>query len=436
MNYKIILILLIPFINSIAQEKLSLRNAIETALKNNFSINIAANQLEIADNNLTIGNAGFLPNLDADASYTQSITNSRQKFFDGRTVERDGAKSSNINAAIMLRWTIFDGLKMFASLDRLKELRKSGEDNFKLVIEKNINEISSTYFDVVRQERVLGVIRKNIQLSEERVDIAQSKLEVGSGSKFELLQAQVDLNEDKAALLREDLNLSDKKVKLNRLLGRDVNFEFEPVDSIIIADVLSFEDLKNQVYENNADIIIAGRNKNIAEIDLRNFYGDWLPRISVEVGYNFLRSTSEAGFIESNRNHGLNYGLRASFNLFNGLNTRRQIENAKINIEINKLYYEQTVRLVEEDLLNAYKKYENNLQRIKLEEENFKAAEENVDIAVERLKLGTITPLEFRETQRRLLDAQSRLVAAKFDAKSAEVELLMLSGNLLKNVRN
>lgn len=436
MNYKIILILLIPFINSIAQEKLSLRNAIETALKNNFSINIAANQLEIADNNLTIGNAGFLPNLDADVSYTQSITNSRQKFFDGRTVERDGAKSSNINAAIMLRWTIFDGLKMFASLDRLKELRKSGEDNFKLVIEKNINEISSTYFDVVRQERVLGVIRKNIQLSEERVDIAQSKLEVGSGSKFELLQAQVDLNEDKAALLREELNLSDKKVKLNRLLGRDVNFEFEPVDSIIIADVLSFEDLKNQVYENNADIIIAGRNKNIAEIDLRNFYGDWLPRISVEVGYNFLRSTSEAGFIESNRNHGLNYGLRASFNLFNGLNTRRQIENVKINIEINKLYYEQTVRLVEEDLLNAYKKYENNLQRIKLEEENFKAAEENVDIAVERLKLGTITPLEFRETQRRLLDAQSRLVAAKFDAKSAEVELLMLSGNLLKNVRN
>src|SRR5690606_3046758 len=127
---------------------------------------VARNEAEIADNNANIGNAGFLPFLDANGSYSKSINNTRQEFFDGRNVERDGAESSNLSLGVSLNWTIFDGLRMFASLDRLKALRETGELNFRLEVENNISEIISTYYNIVRLEEVLEVIRSEEHTSE------------------------------------------------------------------------------------------------------------------------------------------------------------------------------------------------------------------------------------------------------------------------------
>ena len=110
MNSKIILFLVITFMFpelSFSQEVLTLEEAIKIALRNNFSINIARNEAEIANNNFTIGHAGMLPGLDANGSYSESINNTTQEFFDGRRSERNDAESSTLTAGISLNWTIY-----------------------------------------------------------------------------------------------------------------------------------------------------------------------------------------------------------------------------------------------------------------------------------------------------------------------------------------
>jgi len=229
MNSKIILFLFFTTSISFPQELLTPEEAIKIALQNNYSISIARNESEIAANNSDIGNAGFLPNLEATGSYSKSINNTKQEFFSGEQIERDGAKSSTLTAGISLNWTIFDGLRMFASLDRLKALNKTGELNFKFEVENNITDITTTYYNIVRLKEVLEVIQTNILISEERVKIAEDKLEVGSGSRFDLRQAQVNLNEDKSSFLREQLNLSQAKILLNSLLGIETNNNFNVI---------------------------------------------------------------------------------------------------------------------------------------------------------------------------------------------------------------
>lgn len=417
---------------SFSQETLILQDAIEITLLNNFSINIARNESKIAENNSTVGNAGFLPSLDATGTYVKSRSDTKQEYFDGRTIDRTGAESSNLTAGFNLNWTVFDGFKMFANLNMFKELRRIGEANFKSEVENNVAEITKTYYNLIREKQVLDVLKETITISEERVRIAQSKKDVGSGSKFDLRQAQVDLNEDRSNLLKEELAYEQLKVSLNQLMGRDVSSAFSVSDTIIVDKNLDLEELKNLTLERNTSLNIAKKNLNLSEINLTLARSELYPRISLTGGYNYTNSESAAGFIKSNKNYSLSYGVIASFNLFDGLNTRREIENAEINIESSRLSFDQIKTSVEANLLNTYKKYLNSLQLVQLEEENLLVAEESVDIALEKLKLGNITPLEFRETQRKLIDAKSRLVSAQFDAKSAETELLRLSGQIIK----
>ena len=415
-----------------SQELLTLEKAIEITLNNNFSINIARNESEIAGNNSTIGNAGFLPTIDASGSYIKSSNDTKQEYFDGRTIDRTGAKSTNITAGVNLSWTIFDGLQMFGNLDALKELNKIGRANFKAEVENNIADVTETYYNLIREKQVLDVLKETITISEERVRIAKSKKDVGTGSKFDLRQAQVDLNEDRSNLLKEELTYEQLKVFLNQLMGRNVGSDFNVSDTIMVNRNLNLDELKNLTLDRNTSLDIAQKNLNLSEINLGLARSEWFPTISMIGGYNYTNSESAAGFVKSNKNYSLSYGLSASFNLFNGLNTSRKIENAKIDLENNRLKFSQIKIDVEANLLNTFKKYLSSLQLVQLEEENLLVAQESVDIALEKLKLGNITPLEFRETQRKLIDAKSRLVAAQFDAKTAETELLKISGQLIQ----
>ncbi len=416
------------------QENLSLEEAVKIALQNNYSINIARNEKEISNNNLSLGNAGFLPSLDAEGSYQKSINNTTQEYLTGQKINSSNAKSNSLSGDITLNWTIFNGFGMFASLNQLKELKKQGETNFKIVVENTLSNIITTYFDIVRQKQVLAVLERSINISEERVRIAQDKKQLGSGSKFDLLQAQVDLNEDRSSFLNEELTLSQDKVLLNRLLGRNVNYGFSINDSVIsINQNLSLEELTSQAGNKNSSLILAKQNKNLADLNLQLARTNWYPEISLFAGYDYLHSESEAGFVKSNTNKSVNYGINASLNIFNGLNTSRNIENAEVSIKNSELSYEETKKIVDADLQNAFNAYKSSLTLVNLETENLKAAEENSNIAVERLRLGSIAPLDFRETQRKLIDAKSRLVGAQFEAKKAETQLLLLSGQLIKS---
>ncbi|PJB01993.1 MAG: hypothetical protein CO127_01085 [Ignavibacteria bacterium CG_4_9_14_3_um_filter_36_18] len=184
--------------------------------------------------------------------------------------------------------------------------------------------------------------------------------------------------------------------------------------------------------EKNSELLIARQNKTLADVNLRLMRSDWFPDINLTAGYSYTKSEAEAGFLKSNLTNGFNYGVAASWNIFDGLNTSRAIQNANISIEINETALNQAEENVKADILTAYKRYENSLILIEIETENLESVSENVDIALERLRLGTLTPLEFRETQKRLLESQSRLLQAQYEAKLAETDLLRISGQLIR----
>lgn len=428
--FRSLLLFLFCIVKINAQEVLTIEDAMKIALQNNFDIKIASNNLDINKVNATTGNAGMLPRVTATLVDTNSIQNSSQTRQDGTTTSLDNAKNNSLNYGIGLDWTIFDGFKMFARLDQLKELQKLGEAELKRTMILKISAVNAVYFDLVQQQQQLAALDTTIVISTQRLILAQNRFAIGKSSKLEVLNAQVDLNTDKVTLLRQKESYSNRKIALNQILARDSKVDFKVVDQVPVDEKLILSELIALAEKQNPQLEAQIINKRVSELELKQIKGERYPMVSVNTGYNFLDNQSSLGFTSQFTAKGLNYGLRASLNLFDGLAQNRNEKIAKILIENAKIAIEQQSLLLNSELTIAFQTYLTNIELIQLEQTNVAIAKQNLNITVDKFRIGTITTLEFRAAQLNYINAKVRYSNAQFQAKLSEIALRELAGNI------
>ncbi|SOD17964.1 TolC family protein [Pedobacter xixiisoli] len=413
-----------------AQEKLTLKEAISIALQNNYDIKLIKNEVEIAKNNANMGNAGMLPIAAATFNTGGSRQNTLQTQASGTERRINGARNSNMGYGVGLDWTIFDGFTMFANYERLKTLRQQGEKNADLQILTTITDVISAYYNVAKQQQLVVAADSTIDVSAFRLRIADSKLKIGRGSKLDVLAAKVDYNTDTSTYLQQKNLLNNYQVTLNQLLARDVNIKFTVDNAFAIEENLNYTTLASQLEQLNPALQSAILNKKVAELNLKQVQGARYPLISVNSGYDFNKSESPTGFNTQFRAKGFSYGLTASFNIFNGFLQRQNERNAKVNISTANLQLDQTKQNLSAQLISAYQDYSTFIELAKLEKGNIDIANQNLDITLEKYRLGNIAPLELREAQRNAIDANNRYLEIKYQGKLAEIYLKQISGTL------
>lgn len=427
---KLFALLCLTAISAFAQQQLTLQEAISIALQNNYDIKISKNVSSIAKNNANIGNAGMLPNLTGSYTNGGSIQNTRQTPATGPDRVITGAKSTNQSYGADLNWTIFDGFTMFANYDRLKELQKQGEVNSRLAILTTVSDVITAYYDVVRQQQLVIAADSAMDVSVLRTNIAKTKLQLGRGSKLDVLTAQVDYNTDTSSYLQTKNALQVAKVRLNQLLVRDISTNFTVDKYIELEKGLLYTQLAEVATKQNPTVQNAFINQKIASLNLKAVRGARYPSISLNSGYSRANSTSPTGFNQKFAANGFTYGVTASINLFNGFLQRQQERNAKIEIDNAGLNLEKTKLDVNAQLLSAYQNYTTYLDLVKLEQRNVDIAKENLDITLAKYRLGSIAPLELREAQRNAIDVQNRFIEMQYQAKLAETTLKEISGSI------
>lgn len=413
-----------------AQDKLSLQQAVEIALKNNFDIRLSENDVEIAKTSVSRANAGMIPSVTGTLNTNSTISNTRQTLSNGTEQERNGARNSNINYGIGLNWTIFDGFGMFANYKTLQEMQRLGEAQYRIVVQNTVADVIANYFGIVKQQQDIEASETAVEISRLRVNNAQARYQIGRAAKLEVLQATVDLNTDTTTLLRNRDIFQNSKTRLNELLARDLNTDFSVEDTIVFATDLQLAALHAKAGEQNPEIQSAVINQRLAELNLKRVKADRYPVIGLNSGYTFSNSKSALGFTQSSNGRGFNYGLSASVNIFNGSLQRRNEKIAGIEIDNSKLEYDRLSQNISSQLNTQFQTYQTNLQLVHLETQNLNVAKQNLDITMEKLRFGTLTPLEFREAQRNYINALSRYTDAQYQTKLAEISLKELAGTL------
>ncbi|MES2064116.1 MAG: TolC family protein [Bacteroidota bacterium] len=408
---------------------LTLKDAVQIALKNNYNIQLSQNNSTIAANNVTLGNAGFLPVVTGDGAINASNQKIKQTRSDG-TVNNLTANNSNNNYGVNLNWTIFDGFNMFANYDMLKEQDKLGAIRLQDTIQSTVANVINTYYNLISQNEQIKALRGAIEISRTQLRYSNDKFTVGRVSKLDVYNAQVNLNTDTSNLVIQLQQFRTTKLQLNQLLVRDLQTDFSVGDTIVVNNNLVLGDIITKAQSQNAAILASQINKRLAEISLRQVKSTRYPVIGVTSGYTFTNSKTPAGFTLSQNAHGLAYGLTASINIFDGLNQWRRERNAKLQIANADISAKQTRLDVEAQISNFYIAYLSGLDLIRIGQSSVELAKKNLDISLEKYKIGNITQLEIREAQRNYLDAQSKFFSAQYQSKMAEVTLQQITNSI------
>lgn len=418
------------------QNKLTIEQAIAATLENNFDIQLLRNDSSSYALDKSYARAAFLPRVNATTGLVYNNNNQKQKFTDGTKRESNGIRSSNLSGSIQLNWTIFDGFKMFATRDKLTQFVQLGELNIKNQMINSVATVINNYYNIVRQKQQLKAIEEQMGINEERVKLAEKKISVGLGAKPELLQGKVDLNAQKAARLKQQTLIEQLKEQQNQLMNVALNTRYEVSDSIPFTDHLILGDLLNGFETTNPQLLLTKKNIDITKLTLKERKAERYPVVSLNSAYNYSKTDNKAVVNPFtplySRNNGFNYGIGISIPILNGYNTKRQIQQTQLDIDWLNIAYQNQKSKIDMGLSNAFKDYELQKSTLALEEENILLAKENVTISLERLRLGISTYLELRETQKSLEQAYDRLIAARYNTKLAETELLKLKGDLVK----
>ncbi|WP_088339579.1 TolC family protein [Robiginitalea sediminis] len=430
-----------------AQDTLLTREtAVTLALENNFGIQVARNQVEVADNNASLLNSGYLPTLTGIAGANYSRNNSRTEFpgqFDENgnpvpDVEINDAETQQYTGSLNVNYTLFDGLGRYYNYKSLKERYALSELQARETIENTILQLFSVYFEVARLSENERIFEEALRISRDRITRAEYAFEFGQNTKLDILNAQVDVTNDSINLLSARQQLANVKRDLNVVLSRDLNAGFE-VDTVIrFIPRPQLEAYIETAMQYNVAILQTARNLTINEYDIKINRSGYLPTIGLNGSYGWNRTQSPprvfGAFTAPGTNtisNNLALGATLTWNLFDGGGTTVRVKNARIAFENQELLKKQVELEVARDIENALAIYENRLEIFHIQEQNVQTNQNNFERSREQFQLGRITSIEFRQAQINLLNALTNKNLAKYDAKLAEIQLLQLTGQLL-----
>jgi len=431
-NIKTVFLLILvslPFISE-AQQQFTLENAIDTALRNNYDIQISKNYVEIARMNNTYGVAGGLPYVSANAGDNGSLTTINQKFNDGTPESNISNKGENtLNAGVSAGIVLFNGFKITATKEKLSRLQNLSEIQLNQQIQNTIADIMITYFDIIRQQNYLKIIQNSLDVSKQKLDIINVKKSVGMSDAVEILQAQSDVNSAEQLLVIQQTVIEQNKSDLLLLVNSKKQMEFSVTDTIIIDQSLKLDSIINYL-NRNPQYLSAEQKILIDEQIVKEISSQRYPSVKLNAGYDFFQANLNKGAMTMNQNYGPTAGVNMQIPIFNGNIYKTQKDVAKINVNNSKLEMESLQNSLTTQAIKTYRTYSTTLQQIESQRKNFEMTKELVGVVMQQFHVSHATILDVRAAQTSFETAAYLLVNLLYSAKVAEIELKQLTYSL------
>ena len=416
-----------------AQEPLSLGDAIVRGLKNNFDIRISKEEYNIARLTNNQGTVGRWPSFEIGVNNSNRYGNN--PAFNPQTMEfgRIDQKINTIAPYIEMRWLLFNGFAVTMNKQKLDLLEQFSYGFSSIVIENTIQAIILGYYFALLEIERLDVLRQVKELSGDRFKYEMLRQDIGTSVTFDVLQAKNSYYSDSTNFLLQELNVKNALLRLNLLLGEPASSRFMLVDSFkVVTQTYDLLDMTEKMLSSNRNLQNQYINQEILKKDINVAKSDLWPNLSMVAGGDYSQTWFNFEKHEPNTYLYNFYGnFSLSFNLFNGGNTRRAIQEARINEKIGTLEITQLKQTLENLLVNQYELYGIRMQLLDVAEVNLSSARLNLEIATDKYRNGTINSFNFRDVQLIFLNASANKLNAVYDLIDSQTELLRLTGGIV-----
>lgn len=418
----------------IAQQTIQLDQVVQTAIQNNFNIKIAKNNIEAAAANATIGAAGFLPTVDLSGGYTYSNTNTYTTFSGNiPDAQEPAAASHSFNANLNVRYTIFDGLKPVYKLKQSKVEVELSNTKYQQEIETTIYKVIQAYYNLASLQEDYRIAVEKLGFTKTQLKRVETKRKYGQGSEVERLNLETTYNNDSTQLLRLKLGMRQAVRQLNKVLGTEEIAD----DAVVTVDTdldlsLNYEVLKEAALKNNLTVLAAQKNIEKAYLEFKVTKSELFPKLNTTISYGYNGSRNDVGIMRTNDAVGPSINLGLTYNIYAaGAVKRAKIQN-QLNIKNQELNLDLVRYDIKQRIKDAYTNHENNIALIPLEESNVTISKQSFDRTTKAYNLGQASLLDYQQAEFNYVQAQKRVITAKYNAKLSEWELRRLAGTIAK----
>lgn len=414
-----------------AQQKLTLQEAINIALKNSLDIQLAQNNVTISTISDDKGFAGGLPVVNATISDNEQIVSISQKFSDpSRDVSRPNVGSNNLAAGVTASMILYNGSRILATKKRLEEIKGLNQQVLATQIQNTIAAVMTRYYDVVRQQDFLKTIQQSISASEKRIEILNIRKESGLANAADLLQAKIDLNALEQGLQTQQLVIDQTKTDLlNLIFMKPADAPIVIKDTILVDKGIVLDSIRRYM-PTNPSLLAASQQIKVNEWLEKETAALRYPTLRANTGYNFTSNKSAAGFALLNQSFGPFLGLNLGIPIYNGGVSKKQQQIANINTRNARLQYDNMLLDMETGIVRTYQSYKSNLQQLQTEINNYQLSSELLNLVLNKFALGQSTILDVKQAQVSFENEGFRLVNLSYAAKVAEIELNRIAGKL------
>lgn len=428
----------------LAQENLSLEQAIAAGLSNNFQVQLSRAAVAIAENNNDWSLAGRNPQVDLTLNANNNYTSTDNP---ASVVVESSIISNAVVPGVQANWVLYNGSRVTYTKDQFNTQVNLSNEQLRVQIQNTVQTITQAYYGALVQREQLVVLQEVLDLSRDRIQYQETRKEFGQGGTFDLLQAQDAYLNDSTNYLVQ-LNAYENAMR-NLQLGMGISTpqNYTLTDQLEqVTAAFTFSQLEQQLMQNNPDLQVSKVNIQLAEINTQLQRIDELPQVSLSAGGNYTINVSTGsqtfnfGGMENEQDlpgiasrtlRGF-VNLNASYNLWDGGARRRRIETAELQEIQSQLQYasqEQNLRI---QLANTYATYENQQRLVAITGDLVENARRNLDIAEERLRGGLINSFDYRSIQLAYINATQSRLNALLNLKNTETDLLRLTGGLVQ----
>jgi outer membrane protein TolC len=436
-----------------AQSELSLVNAVQRGLQNNFDAQIQNLEVEQAKLLNNWGQAGRLPTINLTTNSNNSIVQRKPAnpfAVPGRN------KSNNLPAQLDIQWILFNGFGIRLNKARLQQIENQTAGNARFIVENTTQTIILGYYNALLEKQRLEVRKKVMNFSKERYDFVRLKKELGGAITFDVLQEQNNYLTDSANVLRQELLFKNAVRNLNELMNEPLTTIYLFADSLFFEDeILDYDEMRQKMISSNASLRNQFITRELQRLATQSARAAMYPTLSLNLGANGSLDQLNANFRNNTGNtientvgfvnrdlaqpvyntvnettltpltqHGNSYGvygnLTLRFTLFNGGQLKKVMETARIEEKIVQLGTDQLKLSLENDLLANYDLYLLRKQLVLIAQTKLKAAELNLNLATERYKNGSFSAIDLRIVQENYQNSALENYTAIFDVLSVK----------------
>ncbi len=407
--------------NNYAQIQLSLQSAIDSALQNNLNIQVARNNIAIANLNNTYANAGGMPQVNAVLNNTNSLTNIHQNLSNGVEISKNNALTNNIATGVNGSILLYNGDRVKFTKKRLELLTEQSEHELNIQIQNTIANVMIKYYDIIKQSAFIDLLKKNFEFSKNKSNLISQRAIVGMANEVDRITALMDINNSTLAIANQEMLLRQSELDLIQYIGISPRQKIIVNDSILIDNSL-VEKIIEERLNKNVDFVYSENIIRLNEILLKETKALKYPSIRMNAAYNLNYTKSSSGFNLLNESYGPSLGATIQIPIYSGLvKSQEKVLNYQIkNAELAK---EDKYKMMQNEVAKMYSQYQSLQSQSKQLTNNYQLALQLVELTLQKYQYNQATLLELQSAQSSFENLGYQRIQVNYLHKLAEIEL-------------